>query len=231
LSSRNRLVVNICLLAFMIGAAAACSSEPAPLVVPTVPPLPPTSTTPVVPVTPSPTPTPTVSQTPTPTLTTTPEKPIYQAGHAYRAANGPNEFIFGESIGEVSNFQLDTDVVFQTAAGDCSYLVLFRAQDSNNCYYFEVLWVNNQYGLGKRVNGKWSYLDSGVSSVLKRLERNHIRIVCQGSLLQVYGNGVKIAEATDSTFTAGKVYLVARSSGSPKTVIDFSDVNLTATNK
>ncbi len=236
---RNQLTVAITILMLLLSNIVACSSPPT---------QPPSSTIPVVPLPssvtpttspaptlapiPSPTPTPTQTPTATPTQSAAnPEKPVYENQRVSRLATGPNQFVYGEPIGDIANFRLDTDVYFSTAAGDCSYLILFRTQDIDNCYYFEVVWLNNQFAVGKRVKGGWSYLDSGVSPVLKRGELNHIRIICRESVIQVYGNDVKLAEVTDSTYTSGKIYLVARSSGSPRTEIQFQSVSLNSIGK
>ena len=81
--------------------------------------------------------------------------------------------------------------------------LMFRVQDYNNSYYrFSWSGTGRYARLVKMVDGTATLLQ-GVRSARTAGRTYAVRVVAQGSTLQVYIDGVKVLEATDETFSSG----------------------------
>jgi len=109
--------------------------------------------------------------------------------------------------------------------------VSFRGDvDLKNLYYFEVC-TNGHYFLGTYQNTKLSkklIADKTSSAIHIGLNQpNTLAVVATGSQIDLYINNQKIDSATDSTFTQGKIFLLADDSGTT-TEAAFSKMRLWA---
>ena len=82
-----------------------------------------------------------------------------------------------------------------------------RAQNTSN-YYFLALGSTGRVDIGKRVSGGNSVLASGVASVPIGTWAT-LRLEANGASLRAFVNGTQVASATDATFGAGRIGLVA----------------------
>ena len=93
-------------------------------------------------------------------------------------------------------------------SGDEAFLILFRAADSDNFYWFNIGgWGNSQHAIQKEVNGSRSTVTSYVTGSMNTGQWYEIRIRCEGNNFQAYIDNTLIFDYTDndSPFTAGAV--------------------------
>lgn len=109
-----------------------------------------------------------------------------------------------------------------------SYGVLFRMQNPNQFYRFELA-GNGTYMLERRnADGTWTRLvkdwtahpaiQQGNNSV------NRIRIEAAGPLISVYVNDELVQQANDATYTGGQIALDAGTFGDPTMQVAFDNV-------
>ena len=84
--------------------------------------------------------------------------------------------------------------------------LLVRVQDRDNYYVLRANALENNVNLYKTVGGKRDVLKEGQATVSSG-RWQELRLVVTGNRLQGFINGQPVVEATDDTFTAGKVGL------------------------
>ena len=119
--------------------------------------------------------------------------------------------------------ELAYQVTMSISQGDCGGLI-FRYVDNNNFFFFEVC-ANGRYELGDYVNNNESDLGFHANSAIKQglNQQNMIAVTVQGDTINMYVNGNNIDGATDSiltgsTFSQGRVGLLAHDAGDPTSV-------------
>jgi hypothetical protein len=124
-------------------------------------------------------------------------------GHMWGVANRS----FGDGAIEV-----DTTQVIGPSNDNNGYGIICRVQSNGDGYYFRIS-GDGFYGIHKLINGEFELLvDWAESDVINQGNAsNHIRAVCNGSVLELAVNGESLAQISDSTFTEGDVALVAGS--------------------
>ncbi len=109
--------------------------------------------------------------------------------------------------GEYADFTLEVDAHIVDGPLDSGYGLVFRLQDSDNFYLFEVF-GDGYYGLYKMVGGEWEDITFQESPSIKpRKGTNHLKVACQGSLIAAYINGERVEIVNDPSFQKGKVGL------------------------
>jgi len=105
--------------------------------------------------------------------------------------------------------------------------IAFRIQDSNNFYAFTVS-STGMYRIVKVADGEWTNLVEWLSSpeVNQGTETNHLRVVCRGSQLSFYVNGVYLTDIEDTTFARGDIALWAQSYDDVPVTIRFDNLKL-----
>ena len=104
-----------------------------------------------------------------------------------------------------------------------------KNSDNFNFYYF-LISSDGYVGIAKMVDSTSSLISGDkmeTSDTVKIGGLNHIRADCIGNKLTLYVNGKKAASATDSTFTAGDVGLLAGTYKTPGTDIKFDNFVVT----
>ena len=110
---------------------------------------------------------------------------------------------------------------------DNGYGLVFRFQDNDNFYYFEVS-SDGFYSIGKMVADEWESLAGWTESDVIRLGRrtNALRIVCSGSQMTFFVNGRQIEELVDDDFEAGSVGFIAEARDEPGVRVHFDDLKV-----
>ena len=110
---------------------------------------------------------------------------------------------------------------------DNGYGLVFRYQDNENFYYFEVS-SDGYYSIGKMVADEWESLAGWTESDVIRLGRrtNALRIVCSGSQMTFFVNGRQIEELVDDDFEAGSVGFIAEARDEPGVRVHFDDLKV-----
>ena len=112
---------------------------------------------------------------------------------------------------------------------DNGYGLVFRYQDSDNFYYYEVS-SDGYYSIGKMVADEWETLVGWTESDLIRLGRqaNTLRVECDGPRMTFFVNGYQIEELTDYDFGAGAPGFIAEAIDEPGVRVHFDDLKVWA---
>jgi hypothetical protein len=94
-------------------------------------------------------------------------------------------------------------------------------------YYFFMITSDGYYAIGKFIGGQMTQLGQSEmqysENIRKGVTVNHLRGDCVGNTLTLYVNGFQIAQAQDSTLTAGDVGLMAGTFAQPGVDIIFDN--------
>ena len=114
------------------------------------------------------------------------------------------------------NVRIEVDAVRSEGPDNNAFGVICRYKGTANFYYFYIS-SDGYAGIGRKASGSYRIISSPdgqlkpVSGVNKGNSSNHLRADCIDNTLTLYVNGNRVAQATDSTFTAGDVGLITRS--------------------
>lgn len=112
---------------------------------------------------------------------------------------------------EYSNFTVEVDARDLSSERYSEYGLVFRQLDADNFYYFKV-GTDGTYSVWKEVSGNWDALMRRTSSgyIKTGTGINRLKIVCQGTQIEVYANGHELTTITDASFTEGKIALAVQ---------------------
>ncbi len=112
---------------------------------------------------------------------------------------------------------------------DNGYGLVFRYQDSDNFYYYEVS-SDGYYSIGKMVADEWEPLVGWTESDLIKLGQrtNVLRVLCDGSRMTFFVNGYLIEELTDYDFEDGSVGFIAEAMGEAGVRVHFDNLRVWA---
>jgi serine/threonine-protein kinase len=137
---------------------------------------------------------------------------------------GTNEQIFEDVV-------IDVDATQVLAPGNDNngYGVMCRSQEGGDGYLFRIS-GDGFYSIHRIVDGSFEALVewSTTDVVIQGNATNHIQAICDGPQLTLIVNGVELAQANDSTFTAGKIGFNATTYEEETTEIHFDDLLVTA---
>ncbi|MBN2463569.1 MAG: hypothetical protein JXB43_08255 [Dehalococcoidia bacterium] len=113
---------------------------------------------------------------------------------------------YNRNAGRFKNFIMEEDVRLVSGPKYSAYGLIFRLQDNDNFYYFQVS-EDGRYQVGRFLNHVWSDLHSWTKSVFIETGNttNHLKVVCKGSQIEVYANGHHLTTVVDDSFTDGYV--------------------------
>ncbi len=127
-----------------------------------------------------------------------------------------------------SDFVLEVDAHQNSGTPDSSYGVLFRMQDNDQFYRFEItgdghfiLERRNADGTWTRLSSDWTTsaaINQGLNAV------NRLKVIASGSLITVYANDVLLQEATDATYASGTIGLDAGTFGDSNLQVSFDNL-------
>ena len=123
---------------------------------------------------------------------------------------------------------IEVDATKKEGPDDNAFGLICRYQDMDNFYYFYIS-SDGYAGIGIDNNGTKTIISDSSgnlvsdSNINQGAAVNHIQADCVGSSLSLSVNGVKIATASDSTFSGGDVGLIARSFATGGVDIQFNN--------
>jgi uncharacterized repeat protein (TIGR02543 family) len=128
--------------------------------------------------------------------------------------------------GPFTDFALEIDARLVSGPSGSAYGVIFRLQNADNFYNFEVK-GNGYYYLKKYLNNEWVTLQALTRSdfINEGNSTNHLKVVCEGSQIEVYVNGYHLATVTDDSFPDGYVGMIAYAFG-PDTRVAFDNIKV-----
>jgi hypothetical protein len=142
-----------------------------------------------------------------------------QAGGGYNYADGAylievlenGSLYWAAPKGSFSDLKMS--VAAQRVSGDQGYYgLLCRIQDNQNFYYF-IVRPDGQFTIGKYESGEFTALTPGGWTYHPTIQIgnavNHLEAECAGDQLRFSANGEVLGEVNDSSFSSGKLGLVA----------------------
>lgn len=125
-----------------------------------------------------------------------------------------------------ANIRLSADLLLQSEEGGGTAGLLFRMQDADNYYYFQISDFG-EYKVGAQVEGSWRSIAGGGWAYSEAIgtagEPNHLEVICVGSEMSAYVNGERLVTVSDSTFSEGKVGILAQSRSDSGMVVSLFD--------
>jgi len=140
---------------------------------------------------------------------------VEQSGD-YRYTILPDEF-------DAADVQVDTRKL--SGPADNSFGLIFRYQDADNFYSFEIS-SDGFFVVNKLQDGAWSTLiDWTQSSVINtRSDDNQVAMVMQDDSYSFLVNGVQVGSVKDDSFSGGQIGLIASSYTEPQVLIGFDNL-------
>ncbi|MFN8485595.1 MAG: family 16 glycoside hydrolase [Anaerolineae bacterium] len=123
---------------------------------------------------------------------------------------GPEQDVWTTMRGNYDDFRAEIDGGLLAGADDTSYGIIFRYQNDDNYYQFDVD-GQGSYTLGRIVNGDYeAIIDLTPSEAIQKGQAlNHFEVRCVGPSITVSINGRQVDQARDTTFQRGAVGVTA----------------------
>jgi hypothetical protein len=129
---------------------------------------------------------------------------------------------------EFSDFVLEVDARQGSGNPDSSYGVLFRMQDNERFYRFEISADGHFIVERRNADGTWTRLlpDWMASAAINQGQNaaNRLKIIASGSQISVYANDVLLQQVSDSAYAAGTIGLDAGSFGDTNLQVAFDNL-------
>jgi hypothetical protein len=121
--------------------------------------------------------------------------------------------------------EVDATQVSAPTNNNNDYGVVCREQGDGSGYYL-LISGDGYYGIARAEEGNFEWLvDWTKSNVIRQGNAtNHIRAVCDGSTLELFVNGQRLATAEDDTFTRGDIALTATTYEDEPTDVHFDNL-------
>jgi pSer/pThr/pTyr-binding forkhead associated (FHA) protein len=138
-----------------------------------------------------------------------------------------NLVAWGLANRSVSDFRLDVDAAQETGPNNNGYGILFRFQDRDNYYRFDIS-GDGFFLLSKFHAGEWVTLVpwTASSAVNVGQSANRLTVEALGSQIRVYANDTLLAEVEDNTFSQGNFGFFASTFSDPNLTVSFDDIQL-----
>lgn len=141
-------------------------------------------------------------------------------GSLYQLSLTPDRRAFG---GDETWTDYTLEVKARKIEGAEGFLIIFRAQDERNFYWWNIGgWVNSQHAVEREINGVRTVIASTPGSIQPE-QWYEIRVEVIANRIRLYLNSRLIHEIRDSTFARGKIGL-----GTWNTAAEFRDLKVTA---
>ena len=140
---------------------------------------------------------------------------------------GPDVDVWATAPAIFGDFRLEVDTGLSVGPPETRYGVIFRHQDDDNFYQFEVDGLG-RFSLGKVVGGNYTALLAPTPSALVQPGQalNHLEVVAVGPRITVAVNGTTVHEVIDRTFERGHIGVTASLEGEGRSRIVFDDLHL-----
>ncbi len=132
---------------------------------------------------------------------------VYKESEYHMQVNevGHLTYVSNSDAGPFSDFTLQIDARLVSGTERTDYGIAFRRQDRDNFYLFSISPEGN-YAVVKQVKGEWYPLETGNSTFIRGGNNtNKLRVICNGSEIQLYVNENHITTITDASLNEGYV--------------------------
>ena len=140
---------------------------------------------------------------------------------------GPSQDVWTTMRGSYDDFRLDIDGGLMSGADDTSYGVIFRYQDDDNYYQFDID-GQGSYTLGKIVDGDWEpIIDlTSTDAIQAGQALNHFEVRAVGDRISIAINGRPLSQVQDATFARGAIGVTAGLDSPSTSQVVFRDLVL-----
>ena len=136
-----------------------------------------------------------------------------------------NLIAWGLANRDVADFELEVDAKQEDGAKNNSYGLLFRVQDRDNFYRFDIS-GDGFYLLSKFLNGEWVTLVDWTYSSLIKPDINVLKISAFGPDMTVWVNGQPLTSVKDDSFSHGNFGFFASTFGEPYMWVSFDNLKV-----
>lgn len=130
------------------------------------------------------------------------------------------------------DFALEVDAWQRSGPPESSYGILFRLQDAQQFYRFEITGSGLYMVERRNGNGTWTRLvpDWTLSTAINQglNVANRLKIIAAGSNLTFYANDILLTQVTDPGFTDGSIALDAGTFGGGNQQVSFDNLSITS---
>jgi TolB protein len=138
-----------------------------------------------------------------------------------------NLIAWGMANREVADFELEVEARQEDGARSNSYGLLFRLQDRDNFYRYDVS-GDGFFLLSKFEEGQWHTLIDWTQSDFINPDTNILKVSAFGPNITVWANGQALASVTDESFERGNFGFFASTFSEPYMWVSFDNLKLSA---
>jgi len=138
-----------------------------------------------------------------------------------------NLIAWGMANRDVADFDLEVEARQEDGAKSNSYGLLFRLQDRDNFYRYDVS-GDGFFLLSKFEDGQWHTLIDWTQSNFINPDTNNLKVSAFGSDITVWANGQALGSVTDESFEHGNFGFFASTFSDPYMWVSFDDLKLLA---
>ena len=140
---------------------------------------------------------------------------------------GPDRDVWATAPRVFDDFRLEVDSGLLDGPAETSYGVIFRHQDDDNYYSFEVD-GEGRFRLGRVLRGQYTPLIEPTPSVRVQPGQalNHLTVKAVGPEMTLAVNGVEVSSVTDRSFASGHVGATASLDGEGTSVVVFGNLEV-----
>lgn len=152
----------------------------------------------------------------------------YEEGGLHITVRLPELYVWSSAGRSFQDFTVEVDGRLVEGPPDGIYGIIFRLQDKDNFYEFDVS-ADGFYVLVRYVDGQWQPIVDWTETQVIQQGRslNRLRVDAVGSTIRLYVNGQLLASVTDATFRRGDIALVAGTGEAAGTHIAFDNLRVT----
>lgn len=138
-----------------------------------------------------------------------------------------NLVAWGLANRDVADFRLEVEATQESGPNNNGYGVLFRFQDRENYYRFDVS-GEGYFLLSKFFRGEWTTLIPWTPSPVLNVGQatNRLMVEALGARIRIFANGVELGWVTDGSLSHGNFGVFANTFSEPNLVVSFDNIKL-----
>ena len=132
----------------------------------------------------------------------------------------------------LTNFVIQVETAREDGANPSRYGVVLRYLDENNFYRFYIS-SDGQYKFdGKKDGSLFTVIEWTKSEAINtRSSTNILQVAADGEKFTFYINGIKVADASDSTFSSGRIGIVGETTDYGNAQVSFDNLKIWSTRR
>ncbi|OQY19020.1 MAG: hypothetical protein B6I34_10035 [Anaerolineaceae bacterium 4572_32.1] len=125
------------------------------------------------------------------------------------------------------DFVIEVEAKAIAGPDDNGYGLVFRYQDSDNFYYYEIS-SDGYYSIGKLLDYEWETLAGWTESdrIKQGRQTNVLRVECDGPQMTFFVNGQKLETLRDGDFKSGSVGFMAEATEETGVRVHFDNLKI-----